>query len=316
MNNIKRLLSDLPDRHRNALMWFHKRSGKTVSWPEALDDGTLVATRAKGIYKPAWTEYALSVRQALGNPYPDREPIERPDGTWRFDYYQEGKEPKDVERAYTNRGMLACLRDGVPVGVMRQIQSQPVRYRVLGLAQVVDWHNGYFRLEGISPTGTVVSVAPGKQVSLLSDDAEDEAEEEGAFDPENVRDARDRTMAAIVRRRGQPAFRAKLIKAYGGRCAITDADVLSALEAAHIVPYRGKRTNHISNGLLLRADIHSFLDLGLIAIDSESYSVLISDELSGSSYASLRRKKLRVPHQKARRPSRDALAWHRRWSGL
>jgi hypothetical protein len=46
-------------------------------------------------------------------------------------------------------------------------------------------------------------------------------------------------MRAICVRRGRPAFRAALLAAYGGRCAITDCDVEDVLEAAHISPYSG-----------------------------------------------------------------------------
>src|SRR5271155_3471993 len=39
------------------------------------------------------------------------------------------------------------------------------------------------------------------------------------------------------------------------------------LEAAHISPYRGLQSNHPQNGLLLRADLHSLFDLGMLAVD-------------------------------------------------
>ena len=89
---------------------------------------------------------------------------------------------------------------------------------------------------------------------------------EGYFDPANTKDERDRTLREIVQRRGQPKFRYDLIAAYGGKCAVTGCDVLQALEAAHISPYLGEQSNHVSNGLLLRADIHTLFDLNLFAI--------------------------------------------------
>ena len=80
-------------------------------------------------------------------------------------------------------------------------------------------------------------------------------------------DGRERAIGAIVRRRGQPAFRRALLEAYHERCAVTGCDAPEALEAAHVVPYRGVATNHPANGLLLRADLHALFDLGLIAVD-------------------------------------------------
>ncbi len=41
------------------------------------------------------------------------------------------------------------------------------------------------------------------------------------FNPENLTDARERTNRAIVQRQGQSKFRSELLKAYGGKCAIT-----------------------------------------------------------------------------------------------
>ena len=146
------LLQRLPDRHRRALEWFLEHSGAENPWPQPLDDGTLVVTRAKGIYKPTWTHYAVSVREMVGTDYPDRAPTPVPEGTWTYRYFQEGLNPVDGGNRYTNQGLLACMGDNVPVGVLRQTQVRPrARYRVLGLALVRSWKDGYFTLEGLSP---------------------------------------------------------------------------------------------------------------------------------------------------------------------
>lgn len=47
------------------------------------------------------------------------------------------------------------------------------------------------------------------------------------------------------------------------------------MEAAHIRPYDGPNTNHVTNGLLLRSDIHTPFDLGLIRIASKSMTVMV-----------------------------------------
>lgn len=79
------------------------------------------------------------------------------------------------------------------------------------------------------------------------------------FDPKSVEDGREKIAVSIVKRRGQPEFRRKLLTVYQGRCAISGTDAVEALEAAHIVPYKGAATNHPTNGLLLRADLHTLL---------------------------------------------------------
>jgi len=127
------------------------------------------------------------------------------------------------------------------------------------------------------------------------------------FDPTDLEDARDRILREITRRRGQRAFRDGLLRAYEGRCAITDCDVKDVLEAAHIVPYLGPLTNRTDNGLLLRADIHTLFDCGLITIDAATRLVVVADRLLATDYGSLNGKTLRPPTTKADAPSAQAL---------
>lgn len=141
--------------------------------------------------------------------------------------------------------------------------------------------------------------------------AADEAESNNAFSPQNIEDARDKVFAEIVRRRGQSSFRKALLRAYSNTCAITGSKLVPILEAAHVHPYKGQYTNVVSNGLLLRADIHTLFDLNLIAIDSSTMTILISPDLHATEYAELKGKKAYVPKLQVERVSTDALDWHR-----
>ena len=125
-----------------------------------------------------------------------------------------------------------------------------------------------------------------------------------AFDPESVADERQRAFRAIRIRRGQPAFRAALLEAYAKRCVITGCAVEDVLEAAHVTPHRGQLTNHVSNGLLLRTDIHTLFDCGLLAIHPDTRRVVIADGLKGSSYAKIADTPLRLPKNEADGPSK------------
>ena len=109
----------------------------------------------------------------------------------------------------------------------------------------------------------------------------------------------------------QPEFRNKLVAAYNGRCAVTGCDTVSALEAAHITPYLGPESNHVTNGLLLRADIHTLLDLDLIGIDPESLRVMVAKQLRETCYKELDGQELTVPDDVALAPSKEAL--QKRW---
>ena len=134
-----------------------------------------------------------------------------------------------------------------------------------------------------------------------------DATDDGTFDPATVEDARQRTMRSIAQRRGQRVFRQSLLRAYEGKCAITACSIPDVLEAAHIYPYQGPETNHVTNGLLLRADIHTLFDCGLITIDPDSLTVLVKEQLRDSSYSGYDKKPLRVPQDPAQQPSATAL---------
>ncbi|HEY9811888.1 MAG TPA: HNH endonuclease [Halomicronema sp.] len=135
-------------------------------------------------------------------------------------------------------------------------------------------------------------------------------ESEGYFDAETIEDARRRITASIVQRQGQAEFRRKLLKSYGGQCPITNCDVESAIEAAHIIPYQGTETNHPTNGLPLRADIHTLFDLHLLSIQPDTYIVVIAPELINTCYQDLAGRKLTLPQDQNAAPDRNALSKH------
>ena len=135
--------------------------------------------------------------------------------------------------------------------------------------------------------------------------------DDNAFDPSNIEDARKRISRMIAQRHGQRAFRNNLFDAYGGRCAITGCEVPDVLEAAHILPYRGEETNKVKNGLLLRADVHTLFDCGLIAVDEVKMTVLVAPALQDSEYWAFHGQKLRLPPDARRNPSTEALKMQR-----
>ncbi len=308
---LQPLLASLPIQHQHALAWFDERAGQIVSWPGRLEDGTLLATKAKGIYKPRWSQYALSVRQSLSGLYPDREIERKKDGSWTFAYFQEGFDPTESASTFTNVGLFECMRDVVPVGVFIQTAPKPSpRYRVLGLALVSGFDSGYFYLEGSDLP--IVRDPHSTRLPWSGDLPQTRADSVAQlFDLGGIRDERERTLRLISQRRGQAGFRRTLLDAYGRRCAITGYDAEDALEAAHITPYRGPVTHHPSNGLLLRADLHTLFDLGLIAIDYDRRSLLISGDLRPTKYAGLADERVEFPSDNRLEPSREAVAWHR-----
>jgi len=317
MEQFDKLIASLPDRHKTALRWFVEKTGSQRPWPGALPDGTILASKAQGIYKPKWSNYCLSIRQNLKSRYGDKDLQIRPDGTWSLVYAQEASDPKSRDADYANRSLIACMEDRIPIGVLKQISNTPVsRYLVLGVAMVVELQGGYFLIEGFATDGTFKIQENPQGLKIMAAIQERELNLAGIFDPESIVDAREKTLTSIIRRRGQPKFRQMLLEAYDGKCAITDCCVEDTLEAAHIIPYLGTETNIIANGLLMRADIHILFDMGMIAVDTSNMTLLVSPGLQGTEYSVLAGKHLRFPEDQNLAPSTEALNRHRLWAGL
>ena len=137
-----------------------------------------------------------------------------------------------------------------------------------------------------------------QQIQFNSDDL---------FDPNGQEDARDRVLREVVQRQGQRKFRQALIAAYSGRCVITGCPVTALLEAAHITPYLGPDTNSITNGLLLRADLHTLWDLGLLAVEPGKRTVWVSPKVNDSTYQALSGNRLTEPAHPSQQPVFSAL---------
>jgi len=130
------------------------------------------------------------------------------------------------------------------------------------------------------------------------------------FDPAEVEDAREWMSRRVKERHGQGAFRQGLLAAYAGQCPISGCDVDEALEAAHITPHLGVQSQVLSNGLLLRADIHTLFDCGLIAVDPRTMTVAVAKSLMRSAYADYHGRRLTAAVDPAAAASKKALGIH------
>jgi len=116
-------------------------------------------------------------------------------------------------------------------------------------------------------------------------------------------------------RLGQGAFRLLVTEAYKRRCAITGERTLPVLEAAHIKPYSQYGTHEMSNGLLLRKDLHTLFDRGYITV-TEDLHIEVSKRIkedygNGKEYYAYHGKELVIlPDKTEERPSVQLLRWH------
>jgi putative restriction endonuclease len=299
------LLARISLDHRRRLAWFEDHKGEVTGMPAPLEDGLLLASKPKGIYKPRDLDYALSIRVNVGSRYDDGTPVPTPGGGWLLSYHQEGASRADRDRLSANRGLMQCIEDRVPVGVLQALGPARHRsqYQVLGLAMPVRWADGHFFLQSLDPPGD-----PG--TDIIADTLEAAAraglDEAAATDIRaDDYDARLRVVRQIIARQGQSAFRAALLEAYQGRCAITGCDAAAVLEAAHLRPYRGPESNTVPNGLLLRSDVHTLFDLRLLVIDPATREVVVSKLLAGTQYESLSGRQLGAPAEDWLRPSQE-----------
>lgn len=308
---------DLPSWHVEMLEWFEANAGREFAQrPFDVGFSRKVTSLQRGIWKPADTQYAVSVVQTSKGVYDDQDPIPLEDGTWRYFYHQEGQSEdllRNPKTLYTNAGLFKCWRDDVPVGVIIPAESGR-GYVVMGLALIESYQAGFFGFVGpVSLSAEKQPHAAERSTSVTVSLVDLEL---GEFDPHADADSRLKVVAAVHRRQGGPRFRRALLSAYRGRCAMTQYDAPPALEAAHIMPYRGPQTNHPTNGLLLRADMHDLFDLGLIAVEPDSMTLLVSGELESTMYEKYAGQTLWVPEEPELRPNVEALEMHRLQAGV
>ena len=91
----------------------------------------------------------------------------------------------------------------------------------------------------------------------------------------------------------QKEMRNRLISMYGA-CQLTGVKALEALEACHIVPVKNGGDDTLSNSLLLRRDLHTLFDSGLLRLRKErnAWRIMIDDEVTDEIYRSLDGKRL------------------------
>lgn len=311
--SLKRAERIVPPEFIPCYRWFQRHTGTTIpQLPHHMKvrpDTPIPLSRDSGIYIPGRNQvtfsdarFALSIHSSGDSVYPDREAIHLKDGTWLFDYAAHAG--SDKRQGY-NGALLNCLRAGVPVGVM--VKRPSGGYLVLGLAFVERYNAAthMFTMHGPVSSDTEAGGSfdlPGfeelpkqSQDLLLEYDGKDE---------------RRVVMVEQVRREQQQKFRANLLRAYNCTCAITGTHVSEVLQAAHINPYRGKHSQVVNNGLLLRADLHLLYDAYLISVNPDTFRVELSDRLIDTGYLRYNKTLLRLPADSHLAPSQDLLGIH------
>lgn len=128
------------------------------------------------------------------------------------------------------------------------------------------------------------------------------------FVPQTM-DERDFAVREAALRPWQGQFRDNLFERYGVHCCVSECAVPDALEAAHVTPYLGEKSNDLRNGLILRSDLHTLFDRYLFGIDPATLRVTLSNALAPDpTYKRFDGKELAITAKHT--PSRRALSVH------
>lgn len=176
-------------------------------------------------------------------------------------------------------------------------ENQYKEIKNISMAQLITQtprYNGQMSIQEINIqwANSLLSPQSLKNLNLEPDEA-DEADN----DTPTLSDEDQRLIVArqIKQRRGQKKFRDQLLQS-NPFCAVTRCELVDILEAAHIDAYRNDSHNHVSNGLLLRSDIHTLFDLGLMAINPENETIVFSETARNSGYEKYNNNKLIINH--------------------
>ena len=123
------------------------------------------------------------------------------------------------------------------------------------------------------------------------------------------------TDAQVRRRLGQGGFQTVVLDAYQARCAITGHRIRPTLQAAHIRPVTADGPHSITNGLLLRSDVHTMFDRGYLSLDTH-LRLLVSPRLreefgNGEEFYRIAGDPIAAPARPTDRPAVEHLEWHR-----
>jgi hypothetical protein len=270
----------------------------------------------EGIYKPAWSQYTLSIASMLKSPYND-ETHYNPDATWWMHY-----SPKAGGiNLSANAALIRCMTDSEPIIVLKQISDKMsrtgARYRLLGLGLVeaFDAQRDLFRIRGVAADRFTEYLGIPLQDELI----------ETALRLESLEDwqpflREDRVLYRVNAQRRDEAFRDIVLDNYDKTCAVTGqkfvfSDTIEA-DAAHIIGKEFRGTDDPRNGLAMSKSVHWAFDTGIFTI-SDQYEVIIHPEAKKASVKAFPlfdkdRKQIVLPSDPAYHPHQDALAWHRK----
>ena len=248
----------------------------------------------RGIFKPQQMLFLLSIKTVFPKPggkvwYDDQREVHRQifEGDETVDYAFMGHDPNAAD----NRWLREAFENQVPVIYFLGIA--PGRYQAMLPTFISGW-------DAAALKARVAFGVPGQDALLQ---------------PENALERR-YALRAVKQRLHQASFRAAVITAYSGRCALSGLPEPMLLDAAHIVSDKDEHFGQpvVPNGIPLSKIHHAAFDAHLIGIDPD-YRLHVSDRLlvqnDGPMLEALKRLDggtIHLPNRTKDQPDRDRLA--------
>jgi hypothetical protein len=277
-----------------------------------------------GIYKPAWSKYALCILIKSGTIYEDKDEfIFLDDGRWLMEYSPR----KGGLGIPDNVALVNCMQDGVPIAVIVQVTTRENRqvgstYRILGLGLVTNYNSvrDVFEIQSIDWDAL-------ENITSVIDDEEERyqiqlyARLTNEFKPFVKEEVRRYSVSAPAR---ETSFRKILLQEYGYTCAICNLKFklgeLVEAEAAHIIPKKVSGTDDPRNGIVMCHIHHWAFDNGIFSLTNEGLIILseriYQADIRNFSLIKMNKQPVSLPQNELIKPHPDALAWHRSFHGI
>jgi hypothetical protein len=270
----------------------------------------------EGIYKPKWSDHALSIASMKVNPYADKLTY-LPDGRWTIKYSAKKGGPDTA----VNIGLFNCMRNKEPVVVLEQLSGktdkQGARYRLMGLGLI----NSY------DPAGDIFNIhnvdfATLEQVSNGANEDMIIASALRLFTLEEFNPfiSDDKAVYQIAKQKRNKAFKDVVLDQYGYKCAATGMKYhsgnLTEAQAAHIISNSENGTDDPRNGISLSRTAHWAFDIGMFTI-SDQYEIVVHPKAKLASsnkfpILDMQGAQINLPEDENYYPHQEALEWHRK----
>lgn len=269
----------------------------------------------QGIFKPRQMSHLLSIKTVYPSPgrrvwYSDQEKVHQQiyAGVETVNYAFMGQNPDAAQ----NRWLREAHELRVPVIYFLGIA--PGKYQAIVPAFVAGW-------DAASLTSSIAFRMPYEAASTstvatggLGQGSTPEISGPSFQFPSTALERR-YGLRSVKQRLHQATFRAAIITAYGGRCAVSGMPEQRLLDAAHIIPDRLEFGHPVvPNGLPLSKIHHAAFDAHLIGIDPD-YGLHVSERLLEEqdgplleSLQQLQGSRIHLPKRRTDRPDPDRLA--------